>query len=197
MIYGTLTNRTLSENWSGSTRFRNLNKRPPKGYSWKDGELAETLVASDSGTIWPEVWSSVSTCAQKEATQLWEMNQPKFQAARQINKIHDIPPFLRHCSNRQKEGRDFNGTSNAMRYTSTHPDRQGTDSESCSQVKVESDPWHRTTHRTNRERPIEALTHELLVGYADFAEDLTDSKLTSGGMIHLYQFHGHTRNRQQ
>ena len=37
-----------------------------------------------------------------------------------------------HCSERLTEARDSNGTSNTVRYTSTHPNRQGTDAESCS-----------------------------------------------------------------
>ena len=41
-------NKIISENWSGCTRFRILNKRPPKGYSWVDGPLTQTQVASSA-----------------------------------------------------------------------------------------------------------------------------------------------------
>ena len=41
--------RILSESWSGSTRFRVLNKRPPQGYSCVAGRLTNTQVTSRPG----------------------------------------------------------------------------------------------------------------------------------------------------
>ena len=62
-------NRILSESWSGSTRFRILNKRPPQGYSWVGGRLTKTQVTSRPETNWPEVRSSLSKTVQKKAKQ--------------------------------------------------------------------------------------------------------------------------------
>ena len=74
-------NETLSENWSGSTRFRILNKRPPK--SWVGTPLTNTQVTSRLDTIWPEVWSSMSKCAPTTAKHQWEMDRTEIQGARQ------------------------------------------------------------------------------------------------------------------
>ena len=53
-----------SENWTGSTRFRILNKRPFEGYSWVGGRLTKTQVTSRRETISSEVWlQNVQMCA--------------------------------------------------------------------------------------------------------------------------------------
>ena len=60
---------------SDFTRFRTLNKRPHQGCSWVDGVLTITQVTSRPETIWPEVWSSMSNCAQKKAKQQWDIDK--------------------------------------------------------------------------------------------------------------------------
>ena len=39
----------FSGSWSGSTRFRILNKRPPQGYSWVDGRLTKNTIHIETG----------------------------------------------------------------------------------------------------------------------------------------------------
>ena len=74
-------------------------------------------------------------CDQNKAKQQWDLDKPRIQAARQMKNIHDFPDeageFDAVCSERQKEDGDSSGASNAMRFTSTHPDRQGTGAEGC------------------------------------------------------------------
>ena len=61
-IDGTLTDVEFSlKSLSGSTRFRILNKRPVQGCSRVDLRMTKTQVISR-----PEVWSSISKCAQKK-----------------------------------------------------------------------------------------------------------------------------------
>ena len=96
-----------------------------------DGRFTKTQVSSRPETILPEVWSSLSKSAQKNAKQQWDIEQPKIQAARQSTEIHDVPPYevrefdatILEC---QKEAGVSSETSTAMRYTSTHPHRQDT-----------------------------------------------------------------------
>ena len=40
--------------------------------------------------MWPEVWSSMSKCAQTTAKHQWEMDRTEIQAARQKKEIDDI-----------------------------------------------------------------------------------------------------------
>ena len=79
--------RILIESRSGSTRFRILNNRPHPGYSWVDSRMTNAHVTSRPETIWPEVWSSVSKIAQKQAKQKWDIEEPRIQAARQKRQI--------------------------------------------------------------------------------------------------------------
>ena len=66
-LWNTDGHRIPSESWSGSTKFRILNSRPPKGYPWVDGRLTKKQVTARPEVIWPEVWSSMSKCAQENA----------------------------------------------------------------------------------------------------------------------------------
>ena len=117
--------RILSEMWSASTRFQILIKRSLKGYAWQ--------VTSRLETLWPEVRSSMSKCVYKKATQEWDMDQPKIQAAHLLGKIHGISPgelrIGRPRSKRQTKARHSSGNSYAMRFTSTNPYRQCTNAE--------------------------------------------------------------------
>ena len=61
-------------------------------YSWVDGRLTNTHVTSRTETIWPEVWSSMSKCAQLKAKQHWETEKTKLQAARRMMENHEILP---------------------------------------------------------------------------------------------------------
>ena len=110
-------------------RDRILNQRPPQGCSWVDGRLIKTQVVSRPETIWPQVWSSMSKCAQKKV----EENTIFLRT-----KLKNLTPF----SEMQTEVGNSSGTSNAVRYTKTHPYRQDTDTASCSvqsrQVKTPS-----------------------------------------------------------
>ena len=81
-----------SENWIGFTRFRILNKRPHQGHPWVDGRLTKTQVTSRPEMIWPDVWSSMSKCAQKKAMHHWDMDKSKIQIACHKKKVHDILP---------------------------------------------------------------------------------------------------------
>ena len=76
--------RSLFENWSGPARFRILNWRPFQSNSWVDGRLNKTQVTSRPGTSWPEVWSSVSECAQKKARQqsVWKKRNTRVHVRR-------------------------------------------------------------------------------------------------------------------
>ena len=68
----------LFDSWSGSTRFRIPNKPPLQCYSWVDGRLTKAQVTSSAETIWPEVRSSMSQCAQTKAKQQWDFKNPKY-----------------------------------------------------------------------------------------------------------------------
>ena len=108
--------RTLSESWSGAPRFRILNKGPPQGDSWVDGRLTKTQVTSRPEMIGPEVWSSMSKCAQKKAKQQRDIEKPKIQASRPTRKIHDSPPddveqINAIIQSAKKEAGDSSGTS--------------------------------------------------------------------------------------
>ena len=70
-----------SENWSGSTRFKISNKRPPKRSSWVDGRLTK---AREEG-------AKMSKCSQRKAVNKWAEEKPKLDAAGEQRGIYFIP----------------------------------------------------------------------------------------------------------
>ena len=65
------------------------------------------------------------------------MDGPKIQVARQKRTIDDSPPDEVEEFDAIVQNEITVKPSNPMRYTSTHPDRQGTDAESCSVMRRE------------------------------------------------------------
>ena len=69
--------RTLSESWSGASRFRILNKSPFQGDSWVAGGLTKKQVTSRPEMIRPGVVSSLSKCAQQKQSSNEILKNPK------------------------------------------------------------------------------------------------------------------------
>ena len=80
----------IDESWSGSTRFRILNKRPHQGYSRVDERLTKTQVTSRPETIWPGVLSSIlKMCSKRKQSSNGKLKKynKHMHAARQRRKI--------------------------------------------------------------------------------------------------------------
>ena len=85
-------NRSLSDSWTGFTKFTLLKKTPPKGYMWSWERLTKIQTTTRPDHIWPEAWSRIGKAAQKRVKQEWALEQPKLENARSLRRIYSIDP---------------------------------------------------------------------------------------------------------
>ena len=60
--------RTLSDVWTGFTKFTLLSEKPP-GYMWSGGRLTKIQATTRLDYLWPEVWIGMSKTAKKQEKQ--------------------------------------------------------------------------------------------------------------------------------
>ena len=58
--------RTLSDSWTGCTKFTWLNEKPPPGYMWSGRRLTQIQAATRPDYFWPEIWIGMSEAARKK-----------------------------------------------------------------------------------------------------------------------------------
>ena len=81
----------LSDAWSGFTRLDLLKERPPEGFSWSGWKLTRKQ-KNFSSWWWPDMWKFMSDAAKKKAKQIWAVEKPKLDNARQLRGIFFIEP---------------------------------------------------------------------------------------------------------
>ena len=85
-------NRSLSDSWTGFTKFTLLNEEPPKGYMWSGWRLTEVQTTARPDHVWPEVWTQITKAAQKREKQEWANEKPKIDKARRLRGIYFNDP---------------------------------------------------------------------------------------------------------
>ena len=70
-------NRSLSDSWTGFTRFTLLTGKPPKGYMWSGWRLTKFQTTSRPDHVWPEVWTRIGKAARNKEKQKWAIEKPK------------------------------------------------------------------------------------------------------------------------
>ena len=100
--------------------------------------------------IWREVWSCRSKCAEQKAKHQWDMDKTweyKLHVRRRNvddNCPGEVEEFDAMVQNARKKPHFPVENRDAMRHTSAHPDRRGTDAESCGVKRWWGEtPWHR------------------------------------------------------
>ena len=81
----------LPESWTGKTTFELLRPLPPTGYSYIEGRLTKTQETTRPGSIWPEIWRSMSKKMKQQAILAWEIENKKRENARQQRGIKFVP----------------------------------------------------------------------------------------------------------
>ena len=82
--------RSLSDSWTGFTKFTILNEEPPEGYMWSRRRLAKVQVTTRPDHLWPEVRSSMSKAAQRKENQQWTVDKTKLDNAGKLRGIYCI-----------------------------------------------------------------------------------------------------------
>ena len=90
-------NRSLSESWTGFTKFTSLKKKPPKGYMWSGRGLTKIKATTRLENVCPEVWTKIGKAAQKREKQGWATEKPKLDSIRRLRGIYFIDPDGGEC----------------------------------------------------------------------------------------------------
>ena len=91
-----------SDSWTGFTKFTLLKEKPPKGYSHclkknllqdlcGPGRRTKIQATTRPDYLWPEIWSSMSKAAQKNAKQEWAMERAKVRKLRGVFLFFEKP----------------------------------------------------------------------------------------------------------
>ena len=83
--------RSLSDSWTGFTKFTPLNEKLPERYMWSGERLAETR-ATTRPDLWPAMWSGMSKAAQRKEQQRWAIDKSKLDNARKLRRIYFVDP---------------------------------------------------------------------------------------------------------
>ena len=83
-------NRSLSDSWTGFTRFTLLNETPPKGWMWFGARLTKIQTTSRPDHRWPDAWTRFGKAAQRREKQEWAFEEPKLEYARNSRRIYSI-----------------------------------------------------------------------------------------------------------
>ena len=83
-------NRSLSDSWTGFTRFTLLNETPPKGWMWSGARLTKIQTTSRPDHRWPGAWTRFGKAARRRENQEWAVEEPKLEYARNSRRIYSI-----------------------------------------------------------------------------------------------------------
>ena len=97
--------RSLSDSWTGFTRFTFFNERLPKGYMWSKERLTNIQATTRPDHWWPEIWSGMSMAAQRREKQQWAIEKPKLDSARKLRSIYFLDPCDKELAQRNHEKR--------------------------------------------------------------------------------------------
>ena len=68
--------RSLSDSWTGFTKFTLPNDKLPQGYVWSGERLTKIQATTRPDFLWPEIWFGVSKAAKKKEKQEWTSDKP-------------------------------------------------------------------------------------------------------------------------
>ena len=81
--------RSLSDSWTGFTKFTLLNEKPSEGYMWSGERLTKIQATTRPEYEWPQIWIGMSKAAQKEEEER-AIEKPKLENARKLRDIYFI-----------------------------------------------------------------------------------------------------------
>ena len=83
---------SLSDSWTGFTKFPILSEKPPEGYTGSGRRLTKIQATARPENLWPEVWSKMGEAAQKKEEQGWPIEKPKLDNTRRLRGFCFIDP---------------------------------------------------------------------------------------------------------
>ena len=107
-------NRSLSDSWTGFTKFTLLKETPPKGYLWSGGRLTKIQTTTRPDHFWPEAWTRIGKAAERKEKQEWALEKTKLENARNLRGIYHIDPSDEGFCDILKSARNSNDICNAM-----------------------------------------------------------------------------------
>ena len=84
--------RSLSDSWTGFTKFAILNAKLPKGDMWSGRRLTNIQATTRPNYLSPEIWAGMSNAAQRKEKQQWAIDKAKLGDARKLRGICFIDP---------------------------------------------------------------------------------------------------------
>ena len=84
--------RSLSDSWTGFTKFTFGKEKAPSGYMWFRERRTKIQATARPDYLWLEMWSGMSNAAQKKEKEEWTMEKLKVDNARRLRGIYFIDP---------------------------------------------------------------------------------------------------------
>ena len=88
----TIFGMSMSDSWTGFTKFILLKEKPPKGFLWSGERLTKIQATTRSDSLWPEISSGMSRAAQEKEKHEWAIEKPKLKNARGPRGIYFVDP---------------------------------------------------------------------------------------------------------
>ena len=83
--------RTLSDSWTGFTKFTLLSDKPQPGYTWFGERPTKIQATARPGYLWPEISIGMSEAAKKKEKQGWTVEKPKLDNVRKLRGFFSDP----------------------------------------------------------------------------------------------------------
>ena len=84
-------NRTLSDSWTGFTKFTVINENLLQDTRGPGRRLRKIQATARPENLWPEIWTGMSQAAKKQERK-WAMEKPKLENARKLRGFFFIDP---------------------------------------------------------------------------------------------------------
>ena len=107
-------NRSLSDSWTGFTKFTLLKETPRKGYLWSGVRLTKIQTTARPDHVWPEAWTRIGKAAERKEKQEWALEKTKLENARSLRGNYHVDPSDEAFCDILKNARNSNGICNAM-----------------------------------------------------------------------------------
>ena len=107
-------NRSLSDSWTGFTKFTLLKETPPKGYLWSRVRLTKFQTTAPPNHFLPEAWTRIGKPAERKEKQEWALEKTKLENARSLRGIYHVDPSDEAFCDILKNATNSNGICSAM-----------------------------------------------------------------------------------
>ena len=118
------SNRSLSDSWTGFTKFTLLKEKPPKGYMWSGRRLTKVQTTTRPDHVWPELWTKIGKAAQNREKTEWKNEMPKLDNARRVRGIYFVDPddeeYKEHLKNARRKIGQACGRGHAVQKKSSY-----------------------------------------------------------------------------